>query len=129
MLTPPPDIKVILCQEKIFREPKFFKCFGGKREDGESPETTLVRELKEETGITVPKLDSEKDKYTDVYAETHIVRFYLIKNIRPDEIKIGHEISLFKVFSREELEKEISFKGILPRHIKALGKIIKFLPY
>ncbi|MDD3006610.1 MAG: NUDIX hydrolase [Candidatus Pacebacteria bacterium] len=85
------------------REPGWFTIFGGGVEGEESPETAMLREIKEELNF-IPTSYSFLGKYSDNYSISH----YYISEVYNDfeyEIKIG-EGEYGKFFSEEEIENE-----------------------
>jgi 8-oxo-dGTP diphosphatase len=95
---------------------------GGHIEENETPDQALLREIKEEVGITVKILNlgdiplEGNVKYnlaTPFYVNVHSVGdhdhcclFYVCKAIHPEKLKINNELKNFDWFSREDLNNK-----------------------
>ncbi|OGD66777.1 hypothetical protein A2442_01480 [Candidatus Campbellbacteria bacterium RIFOXYC2_FULL_35_25] len=66
-----------------------YRLVKGGIETGEIPEETIIREIKEETGLENLLLMDELEKYSYQAGEIlHKVRVFLVENTKNDEIKV-----------------------------------------
>ncbi len=90
---------------------------GGGIEFGESPEEAAVRELKEETNLTVKSKGLLTINSYLSPQEKHYICFYYICEVLDGEIKIGDEDhSEYRWFSLEEMKK-LSNLGLSVKHV------------
>lgn len=115
---------------------------GGGVEEGESPEEAIVRELKEELGISefsVLGKGSEMNQYDwdDQKVESSLARrgkyyrgqsqhqFVVRLNVDPDSLKIDeHEIKQFRWVNQSELHQFLVFPGQLEITKRALDEVL-----
>lgn len=96
--------------------PGLWDLFGGRLEPGESPATGLLRELREEAGLSPPRnrlvqcgritgADIRGNKYTGSLQE---LDFFLI--IAGDEIELtlNHEHSAYRWFKQDKLPRNVN---------------------
>jgi mutator protein MutT len=77
---------------------------GGRIRIGESVEEALLREVKEETGLTVSKYRFV-NVYSRIFPERHDITIVYLCECNEGEVKLNNELSEFKFF--EEIPKEI----------------------
>lgn len=69
-----------------------YRLVKGGIEKGEKPEETILREIKEETGLEHLSLLNNLDKYSYKAGEVlHEVEVFLVENTKNDEIRIDSE--------------------------------------
>ena len=79
----------------------------GKRDPGEDPETTAIRELKEETGYTAGSIRFLTAIHTSVGYSTELLYIYLCKDLTPGETNFDstEDLDLMELSADEALEK------------------------
>lgn len=116
--------KIPLLQEKDKLEPRMWKLPGGAMENNEWPEITAYREVQEETGLLVERLDENAIIYDEIKkGRSGEYRFMVFraKYMRGTTL-VGDEVEKIGFFSRGEVENLIKNKQIVPTHIPALKK-------
>ena len=127
------DSEILLGKKKVRWGAGKWNGFGGKLEDGETPEEATVRELEEECGLCADKNSLEKVAITVFYfngkakflMHTYLVRNWYGKPIESDEMlpqwhslkKVPYNemwkadsIWLEKVFNGEKVAAHVHFK-------------------
>lgn len=122
-----PTDKIILCQNKDKPFPKKWKSPGGKAEQGETPQKTAERELNEETFLILNNYSIYK--IIQIEKKDHSILFYVLKNVKLEDLKMGPELDHLEEFPRKKIEEMIVYDEILPCHAMAIQKILKELPY
>ena len=80
------------------RNPNKWGIFGGGIKKGEEPINALIREIKEELGIKISKLDILK-KYKIPLINYHIFEIYLKENPKKSQLNEGKDM---KFMTKEE---------------------------
>lgn len=118
--------KILLLQEKNRPEPRMWKLPGGTVEEYEWPEVTAYREIQEETGLLMKRLDSE-DKIFDEERKSRTGQYRFIV-FRGEYMRgttlVGDEVERIGFFSKKEVETLIEKNKIVPTHIPVLKKYL-----
>lgn len=119
--------KILLQQEKNRPEPRMWKLPGGTADEGEWPEVTAYREVQEETGLLMKRLNPE-DKIFDEAMKGRFgsYRFIVFRGeyMRGTTL-VGDEVERIGFFSKEEVEALIEKKKIVPTHVPAIQKYLE----
>ena len=105
---------------------------GGHIQENETPDESLLREIKEEVGIDAGIINSndlplegnaKKNLAIPFNVNVHSVGdhehscfFYVCQAINPEKLKINHEIKNFGWFSRNDLSEEF-----IPADVRSMG--------
>ncbi len=118
--------KIPLEQEKNRPKPHMWKLPGGSMESGEWPEVTAYREVQEETGLLIKRLNSEDKIYEKILnGRTGQYRFIVFRAEYMSGITIvGDEVEKIGFFSKEEIADMIKSE-IVPTHIESLQKYLE----
>lgn len=99
------DGKLLLIQNTYHRCGKW-NFPGGRVDRGEKPEKTVIREVEEEVGIKLNKVEKIGEWFTRAEYKHDTVHFYVAKLEKPPQIKIDPvEISKAEWFSLDHLPK------------------------
>jgi len=114
-----PEGKVVLVLDPEKPTPHFWKFPGGRKEHGETPEKTAVRELEEETGIKV--LETDISLISEISKKDHTLFVYqvVIENFN-SLAKRGIEGEHTAIFFEKELANMVDF---FPPHRKILEQV------
>lgn len=117
--------KVPLVRDHAKKNPQW-KFPGGGKEDGETPEETAVRELRQETGVVVNPDDLILICEEDRGNHTYFVFMIMIEEdwqllAEGDE---GEEVDEFSLSDLPRMAKLRTSDGLLPSHWKAAEPII-----
>ncbi|MDD5331886.1 MAG: NUDIX domain-containing protein [Candidatus Nanoarchaeia archaeon] len=110
---------------------------GGHIDENETPDQTLLREIREEIGIDV-KILNQSDMplegniksnlaapfYVNVHSvgdHNHCCFFYVCKAINPENLKINKELKNFDWFTQEDLTKKDIPIDVKNEALRALG--------
>ncbi|OQX91911.1 MAG: hypothetical protein B6D58_05670 [candidate division Zixibacteria bacterium 4484_95] len=94
----------------------------GFMEYNESPEQCCVREIKEETGLTVNLKSSFKTYSGDDDPRSHAVLVLYLADITGGDIEPGDDASEVKFFAMDKLPRNIAFEA----HRRAISDYIEF---
>lgn len=122
-----PTGKIILCQNRDKPLPKKWKCPGGKAEEDEIPEKTAARELQEEIFLLFKNYVIHK--VIEIEKEDHCILFYILKNVKIEDLDMGPELDHLQEFPRKKIEEMIVYDEILPCHATAIKEVLQELPY
>ncbi|WP_206460810.1 NUDIX hydrolase [Anaerovorax sp. IOR16] len=118
-----PEGKMLMIKQ--FRKPAeqvVLEVPAGKRETGEDPMITAIRELKEETGYTADQVTFLSAFYSSIGYSTEIIYLYLATGLKPGETNFDeHEaIDLFEYDVAELKEMVINGQIIDGKTINAI---------
>jgi 8-oxo-dGTP diphosphatase len=108
-----PDNKILLIKRNTIPFKGYWALPGGRMDPGERVEQTIVREVKEETGLDVTIVRKvgeyvEKGVKDDVEYEYYPTCF-VVKPVGGEVKKQESEIQEIKIFSLNELPKSLAF--------------------
>lgn len=90
----------------------------GKLEIGEAPTDALIREVKEEVGVSVSNPEFIKTQYSfnEKDGTTYVIVRLVFKVNMPENynISLSSEHSEYKFFSKEETKNLLIMKGLMP---------------
>lgn len=112
-IVPYPDNKILLIKRNTIPFKGYWALPGGRMDPGESVEQTIIREVKEETGLDVTIVRKvgeyvEKGVKDDVEYEYYPTCF-VVKPVGGEVKKQESEIQEIKLFSLNELPKPLAF--------------------
>jgi 8-oxo-dGTP diphosphatase len=112
-IVPYPDNKILLIKRNTIPFKGYWALPGGRMDPGERVEQTIVREVKEETGLDVTIVRKvgeyvEKGMKDDVEYEYYPTCF-VVKPVGGEIKKQESEIQEIKLFSLNELPKPLAF--------------------
>ena len=119
-----PDERVFLLSDNNKPAPHYWKLPGGKVDWGETPEETLLREIKEEIGVFLCLLSLRKIHEVEKNKNPHphkVIFFRVLEDVEKEKIAKGREIEKIDFFSRSQIEKMIVNGEILSAHAEALS--------
>ena len=108
------DGRIIVQQrdEHARNSPNMLALFGGGREDNESPQECLEREMREEINIAFDpkkhKLAILCDTINAAVAQDDKVRIYIVTGINPEEIIIGEGAGFVQLSEMESRSEKIT---------------------
>jgi ADP-ribose pyrophosphatase YjhB (NUDIX family) len=113
-IIPYPDDKILLIKRNTRPFVGYWGLPGGRMDPGETIEQTVVREVKEETGLTVTIVSKvgeyiEKGVKDDVEYEYYPTCF-VVKPVGGELIKQESEIQEIQLFSLQELPEPLAFE-------------------
>ena len=113
-IIPYPDDKILLIKRNTRPFVGYWALPGGRMDPGETIEQTVVREVKEETGLTVTIVSKvgeyiEKGVKDDVEYEYYPTCF-VVKPVGGEVIKQESEIQDIQLFSLKELPEPLAFE-------------------
>ena len=113
-IIPYPDNKILLIKRNTIPFKGYWALPGGRMDSGENIEQTIVREVKEETGLNVTIVSKvgeyiEKGIKDDVEYEYYPTCF-MVKPVGGEIKKQDSEIQEIKLFSLSELPKPLAFE-------------------
>lgn len=88
--------------------PGLWEMPGGKIEFGEEIKPALIREVQEETGLTVEVLNPLAVK-ADTEGERHLIRISFMTKAKSNEVRLSSEHSEYRWVDKPEGEKISSF--------------------
>ena len=101
------------------RRPETWEQPGGRKEEGETPEQTAIRETKEESGIDVKIIKLIGEDKVNIHGEVKSYYSYLAEG--EGEVKLSHEHDDFNWLTKEEiLEMAKDQSKKLGLHVKNL---------
>jgi 8-oxo-dGTP diphosphatase len=104
--------KILILQRSKYENvfPEMWELPSGKREFFEDSQTSLIREIKEETGLSKIKIimpfyvfEYKVEKQEEIRDTTQIN--FLVKLLEDEEIKLSEEHQNFAWISKDEIEK------------------------
>lgn len=107
------------------KDPDCWDVIGGHSDEGETPDQTLVREIKEELNVTPSKykqIFSEPDVWQ---VETYVYHIQLTDD-EVKQIKLGDEGQEVKFFTLNELA-ELKLTQNLTKYLKNYSSLVKEL--
>lgn len=111
-----------LVQTKEYPSAPLWKFPGGRRENGESPEVCLMREIEEEIGVLV---DVPEDLVFETKVQhNHSFLLYRVRYYHGVPTP-GHEIARVGLFSAGEIDALIARNKMLPCHVNAFREYQK----
>jgi 8-oxo-dGTP diphosphatase len=113
-IIPYPESKILLIKRNTIPFKGYWALPGGRMDSGETIEQTIVREVKEETGLDVTIVSKvgeyvEKGVKDDVEYEYYPTCF-VVKPVGGEIKKQDSEIQEIKIFSLNELPKSLAFE-------------------
>jgi 8-oxo-dGTP diphosphatase len=113
-IIPFPDDKILLIKRNTVPFKGYWALPGGRMDSGETVEQTIVREVKEETGLEVAIVRVvgeyvEKGVKDDVEYEYYPTCF-VVKTVGGEVKKQDSEIQEIQLFSLNQLPKELAFE-------------------
>lgn len=113
-IIPFPDNKILLIKRNTIPFKGYWALPGGRMDYGENVEQTIIREVKEETGLDVTIVGKvgeyvEKGIKDDVEYEYYPTCF-IVKPVGGEIKKQDSEIQEIKLFSPNELPKPLAFE-------------------
>lgn len=108
------DGRVIVQQRDEYAKnsPNMLALFGGGREEGESPEECLIREMQEEINISFDpqehRLSVLCDTINTAVSKDDKMRIYIVAGINPDEIVIGEGVGFQELTQAESQSDKIT---------------------
>jgi len=113
-IIPFPENKILLIKRNTRPFVGYWALPGGRRDPGETIEQTIVREVKEETGLTVEIVDKvgefvEKGVKDDIDYEYYPTCF-VVKRVGGELKKQDSEIQEMKLFSLNDLPETLAFE-------------------
>lgn len=108
-----------------------WKLPGGTKEGYESPETTALREVREETGIGIQRPKSPLVQEDVAFPEPHLFLVYGAEapGLSERDIKKGTDVEAVALFTVKQVRKLIKKEKLLPRHARALELYFRRLGY
>lgn len=119
------DDKILLVHDKD--KPactKKYKCPGGKRDNSETPEQTLYREVLKEEIVGLKIKSVSRQPFFEKKFDGHKVFFFTLKANESSDVKPGEEIEEIKTCTPDEVMAMIESDQILPTHAEALQKYL-----
>lgn len=113
-IIPYPPNQILLIKRSTPPFVGYWALPGGRAEPGEAVEQTVVREVKEETGLDVAIVSKIGDYHEQGvqagYEYDYYPACYLVKTVSGEIIKQDSEITEIKLFNLDELPKVLAFE-------------------
>lgn len=109
------DGRYTLCTRAIEPEKGKLDVIGGFLKNGEAPETAVVREVKEETGINIKKMKLiciYPDKYFYQNEEINTLVLYYVSETSDLNLKPADDISSIEWYSINNIPENLAFTNI-----------------
>ncbi|MGI6752361.1 MAG: NUDIX hydrolase [Anaerovoracaceae bacterium] len=102
---------VMVRQYRKAAEKVVLEAPAGKKERGEDPELTAIRELKEETGYTPGKIQWIASFYSSIGYSTEVITIYLATDLTPGEMELDENEAIEVLEYDLSQLKEMAIRG------------------